>query len=347
MSLRRTLLLAAVAGLPACNPYQNFDGEYYAGPIDPTNFAAPYVGTLPGTADQSGGEIDPMMATINGKSAAYYLFPFGSAEGTAESMDPLDVSVAGDAYVFDPTQTSAFPSPGKCKAPDHYVFDQRTEAYRHDEQGTIFTVLPSSDGYVPVVNEIPVASNGEACQSILSKAAVTSKRSDITVGKADGKLLAFAVVDPGANVVGPDFGLPGLGPIHQGFYNHYLLAFIDGGYIPTVDVPEDMANMIPAHTDYKTQRIFFPTSIPVTTTDMTTMMDVTKPGPGMLGAGFDILEAARGDANYSPVCEVWSYDPDVDQNMIPVPEVSIGDLTATEMASAMSTGTFVYCFQVE
>jgi hypothetical protein len=341
--IRPLAMALSLAALPACNPYQNFEGEYYAGPIDPTNFAAPYVGTLPGTADQSGGEIDPSTATVKGAPVSYYMFPFGSAEGTTDSMDPLDVAVAADAYVFDPTQSSAFPSPSKCKAPDHYVFDQRTESYRHDEQGVIFTSLPSSDGYVPVVNEVPVASNGEACQSVLSKSGVTSKRSDITVpSAADGKLLALAVIDPGVNIVGPDLDMPGLGPMRIGFYNHYLVGYVEGGYIPTVDVPEDTANMIPAHTDYKTQELFAPDTIPVTMTDPMTMMDVTMPGMGGLGTGYDILQAARGDADYSPVCHVNIYTPDDPLH----PPASIDDLSPAELASAMDGG-FVYCFQVE
>jgi hypothetical protein len=340
MSLRRSLLLAAVAGLPACNPYQNFDGEFYAGAIDPTNFAAPYVGTLPGTADQSGGEIDPAAASINGNPAAYYMFPFGNAEMSADSMDPLDVSLASPGYVFDPTATSAFPSPSKCKAPDHYVYDQRTEAFRHDEQGVIFTKVPSSGSYVPVVSEVPVTSNGEACQSIFSKAGVTATRTDLTVAKADGKLLAFAVIDPGANVMpnGPN----GLGPIHLGFYNKYLLAFIDGGYIPTVDVPADMMNMIPAHTDYKPQELWAPDTIPVTKMDPMTMMPVTMPGAGGVGTGFDILTAARGDANYSPICHINNYTPDDPLK----PKSSIDDLSMAETTGAKDGG-FVYCFQVE
>ena len=367
MSLRRNTCVVAALGafalLPACNPYQNFDGEFFAGPIDPTNFQDPYVGQLPGTADQSGGVIVPNTAFVNGAETFYYLFPFGDNELTA-AAGPLTISVdSGDmegpnlaipnAYIFDPSPATgeAFITPGKCKAPANYVFDQRLEAYRRDEQGTIFSLLPSSAAYFPIVQEIPVTSNGEACQDIKSKAAVTSKRQDITVGAPDGNYLAIAVIDPGADVQ-PNLA-NGLGPIHLGFYNHFLVAFIDGGYIPTVSVAEDPAAMTPAHTDFKTQRVFFPLHVP---TEMTDDMGVTTvvTGDGALGGGFDILDAARGDSAYSPICEVWAYEPDtvVDpadptmMAMLPDPKTSVTDLSNTEMASAAPTGDLVYCFQV-
>jgi hypothetical protein len=347
MSLRHNAFMAAALGslilLPACNPYQNFSGEYYAGPIDATTFPKAYQGTLPGPADQGGGTIAAIAASVNGNPVLYYQFPLGAGQGADPAGvlpdNPLNLDFLSipSAYVFDPQATNALPSPGKCSFPKDYVFDQRTEAFRHDEQGVIFTSLPTA-AYFPIVKEVPVTSNGEGCQTIFSKGAVTSTRTDISLGKADGKLLAFALVDPSADVQpnGPN----GLGPIHEGFYNHFLTIFIDGGYVPTVDVPEDTTNMIPAHTELKTQKVYFPSAV-------AGLDDKMMPAavPNALGGGFDILEAARGDSAYSPVCEVWTYTPDLDANGLPIARTAISDLSQAESASAMATGDLVYCFQ--
>jgi len=350
MGLRHNALLVAALGgsslLPACNPYQNFDknSEFYAGPIDATTFPKAYQGALPGPADQGGGTISPNTAFVNGADTFYYLFPLGAGQGADPDgvLDDAPLTIERlsipDAYVFDPVAqpANALPSPGKCAFSKDYRFDQRTEDYRHDEQGVIFTALPTA-AYFPIVAEVPVTSNGEACQSILSKAAVKSQRTDITVGKEDGKYLAFAEIDPTADVQ-PN-GANGLGPIHEGFYNKYLVTFIDGGYIPTVDVPA--MGMDDAHTDFVTQRVFFPSSV-AGVDDM--MMPAAVAND--IGGGFDILEAARGDAAYSPICEVWTYDPDLDADMLPIARTSVGDLSATEMASAAATGDLVFCLQV-
>jgi hypothetical protein len=361
MSLRRTFLVAALGLVPACNPYQNFSGNYYAGAVDATGFPAAYLGTLPGTPDQGGGVIAPIAANSGGNPVNYYLFPFSSAQTTAPDdmtpAAPLSIGLANvpevPAYVFDPTASSAFPSPSKCVAPAHYVFDQRTEAYRHDEQGVIFTDLPDDPAYVPVVAQVPVTSHGEKCQSILDADAVNQKRIDIDVGDPDGNYLAFAIVDPGADVQ-PDALPYNLGPQHWGFWDRYLLAFIDGGYIPTTAVAK--TDTVPAHHDMHTQKIYVPNTYPGTTLDAnmnsipTTCPSMDKnatcdpPGPGN---EFDILEAIRGDAKYSPVCEVWAYDPDLDATGIPVPATDINGLSQTEQVSAMATGTYVFCLQVQ
>ncbi len=369
MSLQRTVLVAAAVGalLPACNPYRNFSGEFYAGPIDPTNFATPmYTGVLPagGTPDQSGGVITPNVGSVAGAPVSYYFFPFPDSQVAApDDMTPATPLTIGSAnlmpsgptlaYVFDPTTTSAFPSPSKCVAPPNYVYDQRLDAYRKDQQGTIFTLLPDDPSYLPIVAEDPVVTDGEKCQSILSESAVTRTRNDINVGDPDKKYLAWAIIDPGCDVLRtpsmPD--APGdLGPIHLGFWNHYLVAYIDGGYIPTIDVPVN--GMVAAHTDLVTQRMYVPNSFPGTDMSMNAVAcpntdpTVSCPAAGP-GNGFDLLEGARGDSAYSPVCEVWSYDPDTDQNGVPQPETDVSLLSPTEQASAAPSGTYVYCFQVE
>jgi hypothetical protein len=153
----------------------------------------------------------------------------------------------------------------------------------------------------------------------------------------DGKYLAWALIDPTSDVK-PN-GANGLGPIQEGFYNHFLTIFIDGGYIPTVQVAA--MGMVDAHQEFVTQKIYFPSTEPMT--DPMTMM--TTAVPGALGDGNDVLEALRGDANYSPVCEVWTYDPDVDNMGNPVPATDAAAIVAAN--NPMATGDFVYCFQVQ
>jgi hypothetical protein len=347
--------LGSLALLPACNPYQNFSGEYYAGPIDGTNFLSPYQGTLPGPADQGGGKISPVSASVDDNPINYYLFPLGDMQGVDPAgMAPaapltIDVITPPKAYVFDPLTgptPDALPSPNKkCQAPDGYVFDQRTEAYRHDEQGVIFTQLPATgSGYFPIVAETPVTSAGQACQDLKSAAAVKNGLDGVKAGSPDTKYLAFALIDPTADVQ-PDDPNSGLGPIHEGFYNHFLVLFIDGGYVPTVNVAAQ--GMTPAHTDMVTQKLFFPSSVAVTMTDPMTMMMTTVAQAGAYGQGYDLLEGVRGDSKYSPVCEVWTYDPDLDpMTMLPISHTAISELTAAEMATAKATGDLIYCFQV-
>jgi len=65
---------------------------------------------------------------------------------------------------------------------------------------------------------------------------------------------------------------------------------------------------------------------------------------GSVGAGYDLLDFARGETDYSPVCHILTYTPDDPLN----PKTSVADLSATELASAASAdadGGYVFCFQ--
>src|SRR5258706_11180153 len=112
MSLRHNMFLGAALGslalLPACNPYQNFSGEYYAGAVDGTTFPKAYQGALPGPADQGGGVLSPIDAAVNNNPIFYYTFPLGAGQGadpTGMGNDnPLNIDflTVPSAYVFDP-----------------------------------------------------------------------------------------------------------------------------------------------------------------------------------------------------------------------------------------------------
>ena len=87
-------------------------------------------------------------------------------------------------------------------------------------------------------------------------------------------------------------------------------------------------------TEMVTQPLYFPSQIPG-------MDDMGNPMPteGALGAGFDVLTARPGDPGYSPLCEVFVFDP-VDPL---APETSVG---AIDMSTAVPTGELVWCIQV-
>jgi hypothetical protein len=339
MKSRRTArnwaLALSLAALPACNPYQNFSGEYYAGPIDGTAFPAAYQGELPGPADQGGGTIAASMAFSKGSQIFYFMFPF--SDDQLGQVDPLalDSTVLSlpKAYLFDADPTAGNPFPkAKCTGPQNYIFDQRAEAFRADEQGVVFSTTPNSAGYIPVVAEVPETAMGRSCQDIKSKQTLLNVMKD---PGTDANFLAFAIIDPTSDVT-PHTAL-GLGPIREGWYNHYLITYLEGGYIPTESVPGMMGG--DPYTRMTPQTLYSPTAIPGMDDNM-----VAVPVAGGPGTGWDILDAARGEAGYSPVCHVLSYVPDDALH----PKKSVADLSATELASAGSATAdlgFFFCLQ--
>lgn len=297
-----------------CNPYPK--GEFSAGSVDPVNFPPPYRGTGSTRLVAGSGTITETTAFINGTTAGYFSFPFATDLNTTGTIpdggvDPLQVgawrSPPGLGYVFDPPQpgTNAFPSPAGCRAPDNYQYDALRDETRLDEQGNIFSRLPAAtwtEGsaptwtYNPVVREVVVTSNGEACQYIKSERTLLS-RGDVVVQKGDPLpdgtptaipdqfYLAWAIIDPGSGVyrVGQTpANSTGVGTQKWGWFRQFLLAYIDGGYLAIADGK------------FRTQRLFFPRRIGAAVT--------------RLGAGNDVLEFRRGEAGYSPICEVFSFD---------------------------------------
>ena len=203
------------------------------------------------------------------------------------------------------------------------------DGINYSEQGNIFTQLPAvnppgylqgalpTTNYAPVVAETPVASNGIPCQSIKSEKTLQTGRA--TISDPDNRYLAWAVVDPSAGVyrytsTGADApganlrgGIPrgGVGLQKWGWFNHYLLSYIDGGYIPV-----QAGRMVP-------QVLYLP--------------DRVSTGNSGVGRGYDVLQAARtlagGAPNpqYSPVCQIRIYRPATPQpvNSLPTTEAAI------------------------
>jgi hypothetical protein len=151
-------------------------------------------------------------------------------------------------------------------------------------------------------------------------------------GVPDGNYLAWAIIDPSADVTPNDpvtfFGLTE----HWGWYGRFLLAYIDGGYIPhTTDMDgNDVAT---------TQNVYVVNAVDAS------MNPVTGADPkGLPGGGTDVVEHARGEAGYSPICQVRTYT-----------ATSATDLP-TSAAEVMTKGTldpvgadgpvYVYCLGV-
>jgi len=286
---------------------------------------------------EGGCTIQEFTAFINGSSTGngYFRFPFSPSQITTTQypptttlpanysnasdpnylnpvlFTPLRVSGAGaiptpNIYVFDPGQ-----SPALCKPPSGYAFDPYRDAVHYDDQGYIFTGLPTANygigsnptwTYTPVVGQVPVTSNGEGCQDIKSEITVLTSSSvtvphgpnrpdDSPTGQQDGNYYARALIDPGALVfrAGEALSTTNFGFNHQkyGWFNQYLVAYLDGGRVPIVpgSNPPRM----------QTQRLFYPRA------------GVTPASGNALGAGNDVLEFSRDDPNYSPVCQVISY----------------------------------------
>ena len=219
MRVSRRLLPGALlfsCAIWGCHPFDPFQGEFNAGPIDPFNFAPPYrttngVGNNQLASFPTSGACSRVVAgscsivearayiggTANGNG--YFRFPFSPSQITTWQYPPvatftgLRVTGSGavptpNAYVFDGSVSPAGDSTS-CTPPNGYSYNPFRDDLHYDQQGNIFSVLPNaswSEGsnpnwtYVPVVARVPVTSQGEHCQAIKSEQTVLT-RSDVSV----------------------------------------------------------------------------------------------------------------------------------------------------------------------
>jgi hypothetical protein len=177
---------------------------------------------------------------------------------------------------------------------------------------------------------------------------------------ATKKYLGWLIIDPAAavypkenptGVLPPDPSglakmLPGIGLQKWGWWSRYLVAYLDGGYIPTgEDVVMGGTAAMPTMTrvtHMRTQKLYIPRQVRV---GMTT-------GAGRPGAGYDVLEFKRGEPGYSPLCQVYQYgDPNpamaVASTDLPKNAAAIADPMAMLMAAPQAPATYVYCLQVK
>jgi|GEM_PF-796351 len=294
-------------------------------------------------------------------------------------------------YVFDPPQgTGPIPpisNSKQCRTRAGYSYDPFRDDVRYDEQGNIFTLEPTANfplgalpnwTYVPVVREVAVTSGGEICQDIKSEATLLKRPDQVTVPTSgtnpdgtpiavpDGRYLAWAMIEPGTAVyrVGenPNDLSFGLGAQRFGWFQQFLVAYLDGGAIPTTAGPvvtgQPTSRMV-------TQRLFYPRSIG------TASGTACAANGCLLGGGVtpyqsnDVLEFTREQTGYSPVCQVITYalpaatQPPRDAATIqalygatfqPPPAPPAGSCGANGLPTSANPGcvtpTFIFCLQI-
>jgi hypothetical protein len=343
---RSALLLLA---LVACDPYERFGrGSESYGPVDPINFPPANLG-FRGDRTRAGlGSFTAAGAFVAGMPAAYFAYALPPAPPMGDPLAVVGLG-ASTAFAFDQ----------KCQAPPNYAWDpvhMQTDEVRLDQQGNVFTALPranyvagmvATSAYAPVVRRVPVSAPDLPCQKLKNADAVMKAGLNAA---PDGALMAWLVIDPAAAVFAPGKSAandPGIGLQSWGWYNGYLLAYLDGGELPYGGeiVSDAMGTRIV--TRVRTQKLYYPRSM-VTTTVMRpdgTMM--TTATPGRIGAGYDVLQARRGQPGYSPLCQVLTYDAGAPMDVAALPH----DASAIEAMFPAQTllpanPPYVYCLQM-
>ena len=236
------------------------------------------------------------------------------------------------------------------------MFDQEPDQVRYNLQGNLFTTFPDvtqNPTYVPIVAEVGVISSGEPCQDIKSEEGVVA-RTDVKIAKIvpppantdgtatgapDGRYLAWAMIDPSADVLFPDtFAIcqaqadptvchdpqTNLGPQRLGWMDHYLVAYIDGGYLPTTARQDPTADGLTANVIAADAQILY------------------VPNTSDVGMGNDVLSRKRGEAGYSPLCHIETFSP-ADPSNLPTDAAQIDP---TSLDPEPTPARYVYCLQV-
>jgi hypothetical protein len=167
------------------------------------------------------------------------------------------------------------------------------------------------------------------------------------VSVPDSTYHAYAVIEPSAAVYrytststnrDPKTGL---GIQKWGWYGQYLLAYLDGGQVPTEQVTATDGKVQLRMT---AQKLYYPRS-------QVSGKAVT------LGQGYDVVEAKRGEPGYSPICQVFTYDAgnSLTADQLPRSAAEVVALYgATLQAPTRRVGdkspvgdAYVYCLQAE
>ena len=326
-------------GLGACDPYDGFSDESLSlGPVDPLNFPAANLGAAGNRMRAGTGTFEETPAWIGGMRVGYFRYAMPAAVQVMAGMPVVPASVPR-AFAFDATPAQPVPDKNDCAPPPGWRPSARDDAVDYAQQGNIFTALPTAtynpgvaaaSSYIPVVAEVPLSSGGRICQQLKSSKGL-EKALGMLPAPGDG-LLAWLIIDPAAAVYpfDADEEHNGIGLQKWGWFNRYLLAYLDGGYVPTM--PMGMVRLM------RPQRLYLPRS-PV--------MGVM--GAAQVGQGFDVLTAARGQDGYSPICEVMTYDlgmMPVPPDMLPKDAAAITGNMPIAMTLMPATPRFVFCLQV-
>lgn len=300
--------------LSACDAvYQGRVGEFYAGPVDPVNFAPDYLGTSGNRLRAGQGSFTARTAYVSGTPVGVYYF---------SAPPSLRASANAEKLPAAPARVYAF-SDG-CAAGESEATGVTGDGVDYTQQGAIFTRLPeisyavgadpmlaTSWTYVPVVTEVPVTPAGAECQAIKSERTLVARAQagdgvqlelqsaeemvpgqKYPLGKTQGKLRALAVIDPGAAVLDRAGKSPlpgGLGLQKWGWYGQFMLAYLDGGeLLPQAAAPTLM----------KVNNVYVPRKVKQGSGEVT----------GVIGKGYEVLEYQRGHPEYSPLCKVNVYD---------------------------------------
>jgi hypothetical protein len=383
-SVALLLLLAALPVAWGCDPYDDFgaDDESF-GPIDPILFPAANLGTGGDRTRPGRGRFVATPAFADGMPVGYFAYAFPASAATADPLRLLDDGKAfadrpiPAAQVFDPIDgVDPFPAMYPCTPPPGYRPDQRRDEVKLNEQGNIFSALPeatyspgvaATSSYLPVVRQIRQSSSGRPCQQVKS---VERARELLGEGMASERFLAWLIIDAAAAVYpttgpgpsGPTMN-PGVGLQNWGWFKRYLIAYLDGGYIPTMETttmtmpPRRLVRMVP-------QRLYHPRRVVVTDMAGTPVMDPMTGMPmiaaGARGAGYDVLRARRSDQDYSPVCEVFTYEtgappampggmpgPPLLPAQLPKDEEAIMAMFNMTLMPAAGAARYVFCLQVK
>jgi hypothetical protein len=344
-------LVATAAGAAlGCDPYDYLDDEGASlGAVDPANFPPANLGADGNRMRPGQGSFSEGPAFIAGQQVGYFAYPFPAAL-IPESGPPAVRASTPVAIAFDSAFPVSVPAMNACDPPPGYMFDPRLEAFsRNRQQGNIFTALPTatyapgvaaSSSYVPVVAEVSISTLSKPCQQWKSRKGVEAAMGGMLPART-GKYLAWLIIDPAAAVYPLEFLLAppaqqatmaaANGISHQkwGWYNRYLLAYLDGGYLETtmMDTTQVMV----------TQRLYVPRS-PV--------MDGMDEIDAGVGSGFEVLTAKRGMPGYSPVCEVMTYDAGMPLAPDTVPTDAATITTMFGPSLAPGSPRFVFCLQV-
>jgi hypothetical protein len=347
-----------------CNPYGNFnDPDRTLGPIDPALFPPGNLGTGGDRKRPGRGRFSEYTGYIDGAPVGYFWYALPAPPAGTDPLrlredgKPYDGVPTPAAYVFEAVGAGPLEDRPACTPPPDYSYSPQRDDVDYGRQGAVFAALPEAtwaEGalpltrYVPVVTETQMVARGVECQQLKSVKRIKEVMG--AVPPATGRYLAWLIIDPAAPVYPRDnpTGVlpmgrmhPGIGLQGWGWYNRYLLAYLDGGYLPTEEVMAMSSGDSPAPvmvTRMRPQRLFVPRQI----------RTETGMAAGKAGAGYDVLEGKRGDAGYSPLCQLWNYgDPAVPVAPADLPR-SVAAIMSLPGASPapVTPPSYVFCLQV-
>jgi hypothetical protein len=347
-------VLACSSLAAGCDPYLRFaKDDDSLGPVDPVNFPPGNLGAMGNRMRPGVGSFVETAAFVGGSQVGY--FAYAMPAPSPASADLLRLIEEGKPYASALATPTAYLFDSGCTPPGGYAYDPKRDEVRYDGQGNVFTALPSAtytagvavtSRYVPIVAEAPARAQGLPCQKVKSEDALAAQLGGMLPPR-DGKYRAWLIIDPAAGVYPRDdpkgaMMVPqGLGMQSWGWYKRYLLAYLDGGPIPTMEADVNDGTMAMPQMKHVvrmvTQKLYYPRSM---------VMGATTAAAGARGAGYDVLQARRQDPGYSPVCEVITYDAGMPLAPADLPKDAAAIETSFGTTFMPGANRYVFCLQV-